>query len=151
MSRQTKPQYFYHISTYDLGKSKIFKPKVGDFACDEPDTPRICVAPTVAHCLSSIYVDDRRHIYRTKRKEKAVYPYNVIDSCVTKEKWLLKPTKFIKVHIIPMEVSEKIYYVSSKHRGDGCLKSQRNDLKNISQILIKNKIKLKSRYKIKLV
>lgn len=51
---EEKPRYFYHITPEDWGVKTTLKPKQVNQCCDEPVVARICVAPTVPHCLSAI-------------------------------------------------------------------------------------------------
>lgn len=77
---------------------------------DEPDTKRICVAPTAAHCMSAIDVgsnyragsDGKVYVYRTRRQVKARVPYNVYDSHITQEHWLHTSTRFTLVDVLQL-------------------------------------------------
>jgi len=98
-------RYYYHITSNDdfrkeWGDETTLSPiegNKGNRCWDEPSNPRICVAPSIAHCISALpYCGKYQYfVYRTKDKEFACYPYGVEDSLVTKEKWTIKPTKFI--------------------------------------------------------
>ena len=102
-----KPKIFYHISKKDLGaKVKLLPldsndPRTVDRGGSEPDVSRICVAPTIAGCLGAILLCPKKHyIYRTVKQKLAKNPYGVADAKNTGEKWLIKPTVFIKIGII---------------------------------------------------
>jgi hypothetical protein len=102
-------RFYYHITNEDFGKKKILTPQETS-PCrpvEEPNLPRICVAPSVPHCLVSVAISGRNkiYVYRTFNKVQAYYPYGVMDSHVTKEKWILAPTKFILVKKISIPVS----------------------------------------------
>lgn len=103
--------YFYHISQELSPKDHILGPRRDgqNRACEEPDIPRICVCPTIAGCISAVGPCLRRNIkirvFKTKNKVNAVVPYGppaapeygkaaVIDSYITKEKWLIRKTSF---------------------------------------------------------
>lgn len=82
---------------------------------DEPDTKRICVAPTAAHCMSAIDIccgsrcndEGKIYVYRTRRQVKARVPYNVYDSHITQEHWLHTSTRFTLVDILDVNSSLK--------------------------------------------
>ncbi len=99
----TKPQFFYHITDENWGKKKKLVPRDNDHpnVCnrceEEPNTPRICVCPTVAKCLSAVELSGNVRIYRTYRPCRAHYPRRVSDSRITKERWLFRPTVFVRV------------------------------------------------------
>lgn len=69
---------------------------------------------------SCLALQKTTYIYRTINKVIARNPYNVIDSCITKEKWLIKPIRFMKIGKINKLLPKEIYYLSV----GGC-----NDLK----------------------
>ena len=116
--RKTKtPRYYYHITTKDWGDSIVLKP-IGNSESfsrpfDEPKIRRTCVAPTVCHCIVAIGMDDCVYnVYRTKEKVLAYFPYGVIDSCVTREKWIISKCEFIKVGEISADKAFAHYYLS---------------------------------------
>lgn len=93
--------YFYHVSENTRWEHSVWlKPRVVNRADgDEPTVPRICVAPTVAGCfVGACYTEGYKRVYRTKHKVWAVEPYNVYDSKITGEMWLLEPTEFVLIH-----------------------------------------------------
>lgn len=117
-------QFYYHLTTSNLGKVKILTPlhsddkKVQHRADTEPETPRICVAPTIGGCLLAIYtclsaINPKINIYRTYNKVKAENPNNVKDSTITGEKWLIKPTKFILIGSIK---TASFVYITEKEK-----------------------------------
>jgi len=106
-------QYYYHVSPYPIlkcnriGKRILLRPldstEVSGRGLCEPMNSRICVAPTIQHCLSSIYISPNApfiYVYQTCHPVLARYPYGVADSRVTREKWLIYPTWFKLVRII---------------------------------------------------
>jgi len=99
-SRLTKPKLWYHISHVDLGDTVEFSPRQIHEE-GEPRRARICVAPTVAHCLAAIKLFRGPYsIYRTRDPVVAYYPYRVCDVRITRERWLLHPTVFVKTGIV---------------------------------------------------
>ena len=97
-------RYYYHITGRRWKKTvKLFPRSEGENrAVSEPDTPRICVAPSISHCLiaMSLTVDnyvDNFSIYRTHNKTTAFFPHEILDSYITRERWLTFPMKFKKI------------------------------------------------------
>ena len=78
--RKTKVQFFYHVSTKNMGTRVVLSPRQNRifFTACEPVFPRICVAPTVPHCLSALditYLDTSfLYVYRTLRPVRAMFP-----------------------------------------------------------------------------
>ncbi len=96
----------YHISRKYLGKSPILHPRTPISCPDsEPDTPRICVCPTIAGCyracevLSIASVMENKgyvaqfHIYQSE-VDKVFKPKDVADAKYTGELWLHDSTTF---------------------------------------------------------
>ena len=107
------PRYWYHVSSTLSDKKVYLKPwdnsKGFNRTNNEPDVPRICVAPSVEHCLTAIpyYPGDKYVIYRTARKIKATQAHGVFDASVTKEGWIEKPCMFVRVGTLSLpQVSE---------------------------------------------
>jgi len=105
LKRETKGQYYYHVTDHliksDSNNKVLFKPLSNDRAdgrgLDEPTLTRTCVAPSIAHCLTAIvhnFPVKKYFVYKTKNRVKAYCPYDVHDSKITKEKWLLSPILF---------------------------------------------------------
>jgi hypothetical protein len=102
--RYTKPMFFYHVTREKWPKRIILRPKSNEQLNDcarapnEPKIARICVTPSLDHCLSAIELyEEEQNVYRTLRRVRARYPYRVQDVTITKERWLDKPTVFIRV------------------------------------------------------
>ena len=112
-----KEKHFFHLTNKKWAKEIILKPKTLDQLplpnrCDdEPDFPKICVAPTIEGCLVAL----AGHcwfspilIYRTAEPAQSVKPWDVVDSDVTGERWITQECKFIrvgqlgKVHLLEM-------------------------------------------------
>ena len=98
----TKPRYWYHISRKDLGDAKLFEP-VENWAnrdAMEPKGARICVAPSIAHCLVATVSTFQMTIYRTKTRMVAKRAHSdVWDAAITKEGWFLEPVEFVKIGV----------------------------------------------------
>jgi len=108
-----RPRYYYHL-TDDMSwtKNVVLKPRVSGPKREycEPDVGRICVGPTVAHCLASTVVDlGRIKVYRTKHKVLATWPVGIRDSRFTREKWLRCKTEFVYICDVPKEILDKAY------------------------------------------
>lgn len=105
--KYTNKKYFYHLTSKRWHHTKLLKPLTieqiesrGDSnrSPDEPDVARICVSDTIYGCLSALPFSTYKplYVYRTNEKIKAVYPWEVCDSKITKERWITKPTQFIR-------------------------------------------------------
>lgn len=100
-------RYWYFCTGEDMGKTMSLNPRTpSGMSDDEPNTKRICVAPTAAHCMIAIDInykinDTRKlYVYRTRRQVKARVPYDVYDSHITKEHWLMTRTRFTLVEVL---------------------------------------------------
>ena len=102
----TAPRYWYHISTTLINKFEHLTPRDNSRSLNrsscEPNDKRICVAPTIAHCLAAVpYVPgDEFTIYRTHRKITASAPRGIYDAHLTNEGWLQTPTMFERVGLL---------------------------------------------------
>lgn len=94
--RMTKPQFFYHITESRWPRYKRLSPK-RVYQEDEPQVSRICVSPTISQCISAVGSNSRRYIYRTLHRVSGQYPWQVADVRITRERWLRKPTTFIRI------------------------------------------------------
>lgn len=63
----------------------------------EPDTPRLCVSPTVAECFAAVLFKKCKPVYcyQTEKKCSGITPRNVWDSVVTREAWLIPPVSMV--------------------------------------------------------
>jgi len=127
-------RYWYFITEKDMGTTMTLHPRQPwGMSEGEPYTKRICVAPTAAHCMSAIDVGSdcrsgetgKVYVYRTRRQVKARVPYNVYDSHVTKEHWLMSSTRFTLVDVL--ELKTNLTWARLKW----CEEAQRRDLKAI--------------------
>lgn len=106
-------KYWYHLSSTIKHKSVLLKPRDNSRGFNrteaEPNDERICVAPSMAHCLTAIPYcpGDTYQVYRTKSRVKANQPTKVFDSNVTLEGWIQKPTVFVRVGTLTLEDVEQ--------------------------------------------
>jgi hypothetical protein len=95
------PKYYYHLTDkVDWCKIENLVPLEGNGGGrgkNEPTNDRICVAPSIAHCIAAIpYYDPEVYfVYRTLKKVIGYWPYGVPDAHITRERWLINTTKFI--------------------------------------------------------
>jgi hypothetical protein len=152
-------KYYYHITKKRWGKEKLLTPKGQDEisdsnrSADEPDVPRICVAPELWGCFGAVprwaitgswkiteapkYINV--YVYRTKYKVIGTEPHGVNDQDITGEMWLIEPTEFIRVMTIKGEIVEnmpKCFLAMFKHQ----LAEQSDDIENIKKYLKENDI-----------
>jgi hypothetical protein len=70
---------------------------------EEPRTPRLCVASSVARCFAArLFVTDV-YAYRTAKPRSALPPRGVWDSRVTQERWIVPPVEMECVMCLPFE------------------------------------------------
>lgn len=69
---------------------------------DEPMIKRICVAPTAAHCMSAVmfFGCNTLYVYRTRRRVFASKAWDVADSDITHEHFLLRSSRFELVAVV---------------------------------------------------
>ena len=111
-----KSQYFYHITEKKWPRRKLLKPLANEQINsdnrpeEEPDIARICVSKYIYGCLSAIPFTycGSLYIYRTEEKVKAAYVWEVCDSKITNERWIVKPTWFIKCCTITRSILDEI-------------------------------------------
>lgn len=133
-----KPKFYYHITQNKWPKRIKLIPRIeGQHRSeDEPLISRTCVAPSIEGCLialgSCLLLSRPIYIYRTIKKVSVRNPYKVIDSCVTKEKWITKPIKFMKIGKINDLLPKEIYYLSVGGYSD--LKFQDNALNDLKRM-----------------
>jgi hypothetical protein len=140
-TKSTAPKqkrYWYFVTGNFFGDSIQLRPRIPHTAGEEePRIKRICVAPTIAHCLSAVVMYDRvANIYRTKRRVNASKCWGVGDSEITKEHWLFRPTEFelvgsIDISRIAHNMEHRGY---AKSDGDGYL-IQKKEKRAITKFL----------------
>lgn len=113
MQKQIRTKRYWYFVTQDFMGSKIdLHPRIPHSAGeDEPRIKRICVAPTAGHCMSAIMMlpNDPIYVYRTSRRVIAKKAWDVGDSPITKEHFLLRTSKFEFVSAISPEWVKKYY------------------------------------------
>lgn len=149
-------RYWYHVSStlHDLEITLFPKDNINGFNRNpmEPNINRICVGPTIAHCLAAIpySIFAPYDIYRTKSPVKATRAHGVFDAKVTLEGWLLKSTTFINVGTITMKEIARdndIHYVIHEAASYGGIHCSRNCLNwwkkiDFKPCLTKNRISM---------
>lgn len=109
-----EPQYYYHLTYYDLGDSAELIPQRGIncCSCGEPEGRRICVSDHPAKCFAAIPIEQKDHLslYRTKNKVKAYHPYGVEDAYITGEMWLIEKTCFTRILEIDPNIKDENYH-----------------------------------------
>ena len=78
---------YYRLCDRDLGEEVIMLPQT---TFENHNYPVICVAESFVHCAISIPIDYMKdyYLYRTKEKVSSSPTQNVLDSYITKERWL---------------------------------------------------------------
>jgi hypothetical protein len=71
-------------------------------ADSEPETPRLCVAPSVAQALVAVWWFRDVTVYITPMR-RTVPPSGVFDACMTQERWIIPPVKLTRVGVIPFD------------------------------------------------
>lgn len=140
-TKSTAPKqkrYWYFVTGNYFGdKVRLFPRLPHTAGPDEPKLKRICVAPTIAHCLSAVVMYDRvANIYRTERRVKATRCWDVGDSEITKEHWLFRPINFELVGSIDIShVADNMEHRGySKSDGNGYL-IQKKEKRAITKFL----------------
>lgn len=127
-------RFYYHITEKRWGKSVTLKPRQHGQKRDhrEPPVSRICVCDSVDGCFVSVYFWEMLpsiRLYVTEEPVFAVKPYNVSDSHITGEHWLLEPTTFRFVDEIGLDDKRVMRFIKEYHSsnlafGDGEKKSE---------------------------
>lgn len=113
------PKYYYHITQKKWPDKLTLYPKVHGYnrCTEEPEIARTCVSPIIEGCLIALglclMIKRPIYIYRSENKVLARNPYRVIDSFITKEKWITKPIIFKKVGVINDDLPEEIRWLST--------------------------------------
>lgn len=96
---------WYHSSEINHGTSFISELRVPEcISINEPKTPRLCVASTIARCFTSrLFV---KEVYVYKCRCSAVPAKNVWDSLITREHWIIHRQKMELDRIIPQSQVE---------------------------------------------
>jgi hypothetical protein len=106
-------RYWYHLSSTLNRKTHRLVPWGNSDGMNrsdsEPSGKRICVAPSVAHCLTALpyCLSETYTVYRTKDPVIAKRSHGVFDANVTKEGWIETPTVFVNIGTLSLEKVEK--------------------------------------------
>jgi len=147
MKKVPEKQFYYHITDKDFGEVILLKPRHTNDDTphrppynEAPDVARICVSPTIAHCLAALplYILKDYKVYRTKRKIQAYFPIDVCDSRFTREKWILIPTTFVFRISLPNSFIRNLRRVSECFCGPY---TEKGDITIIKKMLKKYHIK----------
>lgn len=101
--------YWYHLTVEDWGVKTTLTPQRSGINCGSDSEeqnlePRICVAPSRAHCLAALPYSDMEtntlNVYRAKGTPTPADPDIIYDADITKEHWFLTPTEFTLVGTI---------------------------------------------------
>lgn len=139
----------FHISMQNHGPTVTFSPR--KCSLDSIETPRICVAPTLAGCLSAIkwmdvWSDEKPpiHVYQAVTDEAPTPCSDAVpDRSVTDEHWYLQPTLFVLVNIIEPDsvLYQKLEFAAVESWSGymdripcACARSQRNEAQLVSAI-----------------
>jgi len=125
----TAPRYWYHVSATLTKKQVYLAPRDNSKSINrnysEPNDKRICVAPSVAHCLTAIpyHPGEKYTIYRTFRKCIASQPREIYDAHITNEGWITYPTMFERVGFLslPSFAEEADVNIPEESASSNCL------------------------------
>lgn len=107
-----RPRRLYHCTQDDHGDQLVVGRRVPLVrAAGEPETPRLCVCPSVPQCVSAVMLWKNQpvRIYRSDRPRKGVTPRGVWDQVITGERWLIPGHRLELVGEIPVETVLQIY------------------------------------------
>ena len=111
-------RYWYHISTTLRRKRHCLTPWDNGRGFNrnplEPDVKRICVAPSVPHCLTAVPYSpgETFTIYRTAHKVKATYAEGVYDAPITMEGWIQASMMFVKIGTLSLPYVARTYGIN---------------------------------------
>jgi len=115
----SKKRHWYHISTTLEKEEETLIPRDFEEGFNrtpaEPLGARICVAPTIAQCITAVpyALGEVFTVYKTKEKVLASKPDGVFDINVTNEGWLLEPTLFIKLGYLDFQQVEDVLKIKN--------------------------------------
>jgi len=99
-----KKRYWYHLSDKHTDDTITIVPwdNRSRRSAGEPDGRRLCVGPSIAHCLTALPHREKFMVYKTKEKVIAEEPDGIYDSSITKEGWITNRVELEKVGIIDL-------------------------------------------------
>lgn len=102
---QDRYRHWYHVSRIDHGEVFTAKRRHSHQSCipsKEPDTPRLCVAPSITDCLLAVVIEGPGYVYKSP-KRRGIPAQSVWDKDLTQEHWLVPPVTLARVAVIPAE------------------------------------------------
>ena len=107
----------YHLTTEDFGKYVTLFPRDHGINRSHAESKinRICVAPTILHCLSAVYFEKIPNIYWSPDTNFIDADDTIKDREATLEKWYINKTVFIKVNLF-LDYEMYMFY---KHETSG--------------------------------
>ena len=138
LKRTKSPQYYYHITEQKWNPFVTLQPRDRGFkrGSEEPDISRICVGPSITHCLASTVMSRDMKVFRTQHKVFAYHSIGVVDSFYTREKWLLRAIRFIDICDIDNAIIREMG-IQKLDGTYGSIKKMRIKIKAIRKILEK--------------
>lgn len=101
-------RHWLHCTTRWHGQRWIAGRKVPEYVPHEPQTPRLCVASSVARCFAARLFAGDVFVYRTETPRRSINPgRDVADAIITRERWLVPPVVMILDRVIPAGLVEK--------------------------------------------
>jgi len=106
----------YHCTTHDRGTIFVVEPRPPAKweRNNEPDTPRLCVAPSVPQCIAAMNdtVRDPLIVYVADDPCEAIPAKSVGDSIYSHEYWLMPGTRLTRSTLIPPQFPREIYMLT---------------------------------------
>lgn len=103
---------WYHCTQDDHGPTWVperRRPRI--IGTNEPPTPRLCVAPTIACCfVASLFLRRGQpvYVYQPEKPRRGINPGRklVHDVWITREHWLIPPVTMVRTQVIPSPAAE---------------------------------------------
>lgn len=119
----TAKRYWWHCTSNYYGELWTAERRCPRHRADgEPDTPRLCVCPTIAECFAAVLFSRSRPVYcyRSEKRCHGVSPKNVWDSAITREAWLIPPVNMVLAKTIAsIDVQAAQEFVRLYHESTG--------------------------------
>ena len=112
-----KQRRWVHLSSINHGDEWIadrMTPLHGD---SEPDTPRLCVCPSIAGCMTAALFSRGHpvHVYLTEPRRAIKPGRQGWDSAITGEVWIVPPVRLVRVGEISAQTTTAIQRPARKH------------------------------------
>ena len=158
LKKDKTARYYYHVSQKRINEDSpvdniLFTPlgsdKCGGRGAYEPTDSRTCVTPTISQCFTAlsnnVWSEEGRvwYIYRTRNKVQACFPYDVPDSHITDERWLVRPIRFKIIAALDLSRSRLKWPEPTDEAGSPdrkCLEAQLHYLQLMKNRLVKTNI-----------